>query len=881
MKNKISSIALILLILAMSFSSCDLDEKNSEIKANFSLKTDSLSSSFFTENENESLFVEAILPKEVDDSEIIWSLSTSDINGNAIDKTSAILTLSNTKVIIRMKDLRYLGDYELKATLGDKYETYHFTLNSTKSLENALVYSFVPIDTIDEESGEFVEYSISGKRLSSREERTIVGKSISYHPSSSSLLYITVKTEEFGELEISENDDFYISKTKGEGVFLQPKNDTFSSSYLSIYAGSKKKKDVSINIEKTSPISIRAPKISPEYAHEKSGAVLTITADNVSTPYYSFEGGYSLDIKVKRDINGYGKTLIFPINTKTKDEWRIDESECYITPIEFGYDVYLPFCGDYEIDAKTVSITEESETISYSFRIEENKTAPLLNLEIVPNKKIDSWLDDSLGDLNSKGYYTKHIIENARVSVPSASSGEFVLISSFLSDYIENESYENKREILEKGSTFKFMHPGTYDIYIVHENTGDKKGNFRGDEYKHSNGVFHKSFKIVKYDALESVDINGKVSLSKENYNYTFELKADNDIVKNFTIYGRLLQKKDGNYSKLKSPKGEFSPESDTILKTNKEYKVSFKINTEIETEDDVKLAIYIVPNSPLITETSMKLLPKEYNKGFSPSKATPTFEPLGDSAQDKYNARKIIINNVLDESGNYKKVSYAFEFEKDKPLIWTEESNDAKFYVYAPSVASSKLHIKATNYNNTHTENKTFNITTPRLSSIGNGELFGTYGKHGAPYKNEMMKVKINPSDKYIIYVLQCFRRDGYEFERLYLYFDTNRNKWRVHRINENNTNEYYDATIDNNWWVAKNNHQLYIYKTDQYFGVYKAKKGSFSSVTSYSYPIFEGNEDSMKYCTVHKYGNVDANIKVCNTYLELPRIPKITEWT
>lgn len=881
-KNKVFIVITIFLIVVNLFS-CDLDEKNSDNTAKFHLESSSNTSSFFMESESSDFSVEAIIPKDLQNAEIEWSLTTTDINGNVVDKTDTLTHLRSDKVFIRLKDLFYLGDYELKATIGDETESYHFTLNSTKELENALVYSFVPIDKLDgENNGEFIEYSLLGKRLKSPEDRAILGKSISYSPSISSLLYITGETERLGELEVGENKDFYVSKIDEKGIYLQPQNGDFDSSSLSIYAGSKKKKDISINLLKTSPLDIKAPEISKERPHDKSGVVLSITADNVSTEYNSFEDGYSIDIKVKRGINGEEKTAILPINTKTENEWKTSESECYITAIEYGYDVYLPFWGEYTIDAKTVSITGESETTTYSFEVDANNTKNLITFDIIPSVKNNNWLNESLPALNREGKYEMPIAAKGKIKIPSGMSGEFLLFASFISDDPAVASYEKSREVLKQSSTLSFTESGSYEIYITHENAGKKIGNYRGNEYKNSSEIFHTSFSIINYEGIDNVDVIGKVSLTSKEYNYEFTLKDDNDIVKNFTIYGRLLQRNDIKYTPITTNKGIFKSDSDSVLQMGETYKVTFTLK-EVKTEDDIKLAIYLVPKNTLTVDPTIKLLPKEYNKNFTYNDAVPTIYAYSDSLQDKYNTRKIYIRNVRDESGNFKKLAYTFTTDPDgNPTNWSEYTQNAQVDIYTPSKISPTIYVKATNYNETHTVETKKTIELYRAPGFKKDtDIFGTYGTHGAPYKNEMFKIRTYGGATYYIYIFECFRKsDNYVLERLYLFYDKKLGKWRVHKINNDGYEEFYDATIEDRWWIAKNYHQLFIYKTDQYCGIYRARKGYLYGKVAYSHPIFEGNEDNNKYCTVYKYTEDLGGFKICDKYTELPRIESIKEW-
>lgn len=879
-KNKVFIVITIFLIVVSLFS-CDLDEKNSDNTAKFHLESSSNTSSFFMESESSDFSVEAIIPKDLQNAEIEWSLTTTDINGNIVDKTYTLTLLRSDKVFIRLKDLFYLGDYELKATIGNETESYHFTLNSTKELENALVYSFVPIDKLDgKNNGEFIEYSLLGKRLKSPEDRAILGKSISYSPSISSLLYITGETERLGELEVGENKDFYVSKIDEKGIYLQPQNGDFDSSSLSIYAGSKKKKDISINLLKTSPLDIKAPEISKERPHDKSGVVLSITADNVSTEYNSFEDGYSIDIKVKRGINGEEKTAILPINTKTENEWKTSESECYITAIEYGYDVYLPFWGEYTIEAKTVSITGESETTSYSFKVDANNTKDLITFDIMPSIKNNNWLNESLPALNREGKYEMPIAAKGKIKIPSGKSGEFLLFASFISDDPTVASYEKSREVLSQGSTLSFTESGSYEIYITYENAGNKMGNLSNKEYKEFNGCFSISFIIENALESESISIIGNCSLSDGKYNFEYRLKDDNDIVKKFTIYSQLLVDKDGKYIVINEQKGVFLPREDTELKNGISYTATFDFN-EIKSVNDVKLAVYMQPKNPLSINPKIRILPSAYNKKVIYDDKTPKITEFPDYEQKNYNTLKIKIENVKDETGRNKSLFYSFDTTSgyDKKN-WISIGTPDSITINTPSKVEPIVYIKATNSTGDHTVYTQKKISLQKLTPIYNNEIFGTYGTHGAPYKNEMFKIKIDSTDKKIVYAYQCFRKDGYKFERLYLYYDTSLNKWRVHKVNDINTpDEYYDATIEDGWWIAKNYHQLFIYKTDQYCGVYKAKKGYISSNIAYSYPIFEGNEDNNKYCSVYRYVNSLNTIWATDYYASLPQIELLGE--
>lgn len=879
-KNKVFIVITIFLIVVSLFS-CDLDEKNSDNTAKFHLESSSNTSSFFMESENSDFSVEAIIPKDLQKTEIEWSLTTTDINGNIVDKTDTLTHLRSDKVFIRLKDLFYLGDYELKATIGDETESHHFTLNSTKELENALVYSFVPIDKLDSGSnGEFIEYSLLGKRLKGPEDRAILGKSISYSPSISSLLYITGETDRLGELEVGENKDFYVSKIDEKGIYLQPQNGNLDSSSLSIYAGSKKKKEISINLLKTSPLDINAPEISKERPHDKSGVVLSITADNVSTEYNSFEDGYSIDIKVKRGINGKEKTAILPINTKTENEWKTSENECYITAIEYGYDVYLPFWGEYTIEAKTVSITGESETTTYSFEINANNTKDHITFDITPSIKNNNWLNESLPALNREGKYEMPIIAKGKIKIPSGKSGEFFLFASFISDDPAVPSYEKSREVLSQGSTLSFTESGSYEIYITHENVGSKMGNLSNKEYKEFNGCFSISFIIENTLESESISIIGNCSLSDGNYNFEYRLKDDNDIVKKFTIYSHLLVYKDGKYIVVNEQNGVFLPKEDTELKNGASYTATFDFN-EIKSVNDVKLAVYMQPKNPLSVNPEIRIFPSAYNKKVIYDDKTPEITEFPDYEQKNYNTLKIKIGNVKDETGRNKSLFYSFDTTSNyDKKNWISIGTPDSITINTPSKVEPVIYIKATNYTGDHTVYTQKKISLQKLTPIYNNEIFGTYGMHGAPYKNEMFKIKIDSTDKKVVYVYQCFRKDGYKFERLYLYYDISLNKWRVHKVNDVNTpDEYYDATIEDGWWIAKNYHQLFIYKTDQYCGVYKAKKGYISSNIAYSYPIFEGNEDNNKYCSVYKYINSLNIIWATDYYASLPQIESLGE--
>lgn len=854
------------------FLACDFKESTRNNEAVIKLESNTKTSAFFMEND-ETLIVSAILENDKTyDSEIVWKLFSSDINGNIVDKSDCLTELSYDKVLIKLKALSFLGDYTLRAKTSFSEATYNFTLNSTKELENALSYSFVSIDSINEdETGkqDFTEYSIFGKKLSSAKERSLLGKSLSYAPSISSLLFITSTNDELGELSIENDSNFYISRIGNNSLLLSPKENNKTVSSLKIYAGTKKEKNVDVELLDHSPLDIKEPVISKERPHKKSGVILSVTADNVSTPYYSFDGGYSLDIKVKRAINNEEPHLILPTSTINEKEWKTTEDEYYIKAIEYGYELYLPYYGKYTVDAKTVTITGESKTSSYSFEVLPYSTRDKITTNIIQSKKNVNWLSESINELNKNGSYKPTLSEKAKITIPSNIEGTPLLFIDFTSA-TDNTSYNKKREILQKGQTLSFKDSGQYYIYITSEDVGEKIGNIKDEEYINETSTFSSFFTINDNSEQETISVLGNVVVKNGYYNYEYTIKDDNEIVKNYTIYARLLKRKGISYTPIEKSIGHFFSNNDTILEKGKTYTASV-LFSDINTEDDIKLAIYICPKNPLYTEGNVRLMPLKYNSKVEYSEAVPLISILNNSYQDTYNACRIGIYNVKDETSANKTLYYSTDSKKsldNKPWnqFYTNLVKTSSFkttiinkiyfpdFTYYITEEARTIYIKAVNANKTHTVYTSFTVPNRKLTNFKNGELFATYGRHGAPYKNEMLKVKIE-NDKDISYGYVCFRMDGVILERLVLYYDYGNSKWMVIKTKDDYTQEIYDATIEDGWWVAKNFHQLYIYKTEQYFGVYKAKKGYFPSDIAYSYSTFEGNsEDNNNYCSIYK---------------------------
>ena len=618
---------LFLICLILFYISCPISTDESSALISSIKITTSKKNNYFYINDNNNM--QTIIASFYDEKE---NLINGKVEWESNLPKNTSISYSDNSYTFNIDSIKELGDYYVKAKVKDSdiSSIYSFSYLSRDSLLTSLTYSYVSeayLEVSDDNKitlTKAFEYDENGILIKSESERMILGDSLDYRINGSNVVLVSVKDgAEFGKISVKSDDSsLYSVPVNNDQFILYTRNDINSDIKLIVSAGTKDSRTISVNLSSSEEGNLQSPTISETFTAETEGVLVNITGDNISTSFYSFGGGNSLNISVyRKSYNGEDDYVLYDYlnNVESKD-------------IKFGKAVHLANCGRYKIDSYITnaigykSLTTTKEVIVEPFPAPDSNViiiTPLtLNEQIYSHDDWDNYID---GDITPR-------LDSYDIKITN---------NDGLYDYYYLLSYNNDELSLDD-----FNESGCLSFNEIYNTKLKYAGNYKISVYQRGNALGY-GFPL---DNEKPLTANKECIIEGYSY-YEGKNPISIETIDDGTIYIKSAYELNSDeHVYIASYIGSVKQNSYELNALKKEISISnptFAVYT---------FKVYVFSESQRISNNISVYNLEEVKLS---SYANPPRIDVSDSVQTTYNRRIAVISSSKDASGNYRKIRY------------------------------------------------------------------------------------------------------------------------------------------------------------------------------------------------------------------------------